>query len=228
MADIWSIAWSFEYALLPCLAAYIVFEIPIIIRRITRKLYVPVYFAFFPFGYSDELYAKYFDDDDWFVVGGPFRGAARKTARMRIIWVSMLSLVATMAFSPFAAALFSAYALTDSQFVQFMWTLGLVKGVLLLSSLYDLRFTYKVTDIVPISHISLVYLVYWGVLLVFTDRAKSWIEETISASGIWGVFSGLLDFLVFDIGVGVLLVAVLGFLIPWRLTAGGPRGEDSS
>ncbi|MFW5654849.1 MAG: hypothetical protein ACOCYW_04280 [Roseicyclus sp.] len=140
----------------------------------------------------------------------------------------MLSLVATMAFSPFAAALFSAYALTDDQFLQFMWTLGIIKAILLMWSLYDLRFTYQVSNIIPISHIAGLYLVYWGLLLIFVDRAKIWIDEKIVSSGLWGVFSGILDFLVFDIGIGVLLVSVLGFLIPWRLTAGGPRGEDTS
>lgn len=77
--------WHFEYAIVPCLLAYIVFDLPIIYRRITRRLYVPIYFAFFPFGYSDELYARYFDEDDFYMVGGPFRKTEVANARNKII-----------------------------------------------------------------------------------------------------------------------------------------------
>jgi hypothetical protein len=85
-------AWEFRYALLPCLFAYFVFELPLVYRRLTRKLYVPIYFAFFPFGHSDELYARYFDEDYYWMAGGPFKKEERPNARIKIIWVSMLSL----------------------------------------------------------------------------------------------------------------------------------------
>jgi len=110
--------WRFEHAVVPCLLAYLVFDLPIIYRRITRRLYAPVYIAFFPFGYSDELYTRYFDEDDYYMVGGPFREAEVTNARYKIR-VSVLSLTLTMVVSPFLAALFSYCFLTVAQQTQF-------------------------------------------------------------------------------------------------------------
>lgn len=211
-------AWNFQYALVPCAAAYIVFDLPIIFRRITRKLYVPVYFSFFPFGHSDELYARYFDEDHYYVVGGPIPQEERGNTQIKIIWVSVLSLVLTMAISPFLGALFSHYVLSDEQFRQFFWTLALVKAVLLLMSLYDLHNTYKITNVVPLSYLIVIYLAYWGALLVFLDRAKVWIDAKAAQGGLPTVLGGVIDFLVFEVGIGIIIVALLGFLIPWRLT----------
>lgn len=210
--------WQFEYALVPCFVAYIIFDIPILVRRFTRKMYVPVYFAFFPFGYSDELYARYFDEDDFYVLGGPFPKSERKSARMKIIWVSVLSLILTMAISPFASAMFAYYFLDAGQFSQFFWTLAIVKAVLLLVSLYDLRWKYRITEVVPIAHIALVYMVYWGLILIFLDRSHDWITIQINQGGIALLAKNMLDFVVFQIGIGIVLVAVLGWLIPWRIT----------
>lgn len=218
--------WSFEYALVPCLVAYFVFDFPILIRRATRKMYVPIYFAFFPFGFSDELYARYFDEDNFWVVGGPFQADQRKFARMKIIWLSILSLVATMAISPFVAALFSHFFLDDQQFIQFLWTLGLMKGLLLLKSLYDLRWSYRIVDVVPIQYIALLYALYWFVIIVFLTRSKAWIDEKISEGGITLMLNSIIDFIVFNIGVEILFVAIVGWLVTWRLTAAYAESEN--
>jgi hypothetical protein len=186
-------------------------------------LYVPIYFAFFPFGYSDELYAKYFDEDDYYVVGGPFREREVKNARTKIIWVSVLSLALTMALSPFLAAMFSYYYLTAPQQVQFFYTLAVVKGLMLALSLYDLRWQYTITEIVPAGFIATIYLIYWIALLTFYDRGLTWIAEQDAVGGISAIANSLLDFFVYDIGVGILFVGVIGFLIPWRLTSGTAR-----
>lgn len=221
--------WNFEYALLPCLAAYLVFDLPIIYRRLTRRLYVPVYFAFFPFGFSDELYARYFDEDHFYMVGGPYRKDQVSAARVKIIWVSVLSLALTMSVSPFSAALFSYFFLNADQQVQFFYTLGAVKFLLLTWSLYDLRWTYRVTDIVPFGYLILLYLAYWVALLTIFDRTLDWISAQHSTGGFKSLVEGLLDFLIFDIGVGIIFVSALGFLIPWRLTSGTaePRRDES-
>lgn len=117
--EIFENIWNFKYAVVPCLAAYLVFDIPIIFRRITRKLYVPIYFACFPYGYSDELYARYFDEDTYYTVGGPFHKEEIPSAKAKIIWISILSLALTMLVSPFLSALFSYYFLTTEQQLQF-------------------------------------------------------------------------------------------------------------
>lgn len=205
---------------MPCLLAYIVFDLPIIYRRITRRLYVPIYFAFFPFGYSDELYARYFDEDDYWTVGGPFREEEVANARNKIIWVSVLSLALTMAISPFLAAMVSHYFLTLSQQVQFFYTLAVVKGLMLAWSLYDLRWQYTVTEVVPSGYIATIYVIYWIALLTFYDRGLAWIAEQDALGGLGAIANSLLDFFVYDIGIGILFVGIIGFLVPWRLTRG--------
>lgn len=220
MFSLFDEVWNFEYAIIPCLVAYLVFDFPIIYRRITRRLYVPIYFAFFPFGYSDELYARYFDEDDYGMVGGPFRKDEVTNARYKIIWVSVLSLTLTMAVSPFLSALFSYYFLTTTQQVQFFYTLAVVKASMLLWSLYDLRWQYKVTEVVPTGYVATIYVVYWIALLTFFDRGLDWIAEKDALGGLNEIASSLLDFFVYDIGVGILFVGIIGFLIPWRMTNG--------
>ncbi|WP_123642825.1 hypothetical protein [Histidinibacterium lentulum] len=215
--------WRFEYALLPCAIAYLVFDLPILYRRITRRLYVPIYFAFFPYGYSDELCARYFDEDHYHIVGGPFKDSEVKNARIRIIWISVISLILTMTISPFLTAIFSFLFLSDAQNTQFLYTLAIVKGALLIWSLYDLRWTYTVTSVVPISYIAFIYSCYWIAILTFYSRSLAWIADKHSVGGMTEVFNGILDFIIFEIGIGILFVAVLGFLIPWRLTYGTAR-----
>lgn len=219
-------AWEFQYALLPCLTAYLIFDFPIFVRRITRKLYAPVYFAFFPFGFSDELYARYFDDDRYYVLGGPYSELERPTARVKIIWLSVLSLAATLFVSPFVAALYSHIALSDSEFLQFVWTLAIVKAILLLWALYDLHFRYRITRVVPFAYLVLIYTVYWGALLVILNRSKAWIDATVEVGGLSAVFLGVLEFLVFEIGFQIVLVSLLGFLIPWWVTRGANGSAD--
>lgn len=218
--DFFTDIWRFEYAIVPCLLAYVVFDLPIIYRRITRRLYVPIYFAFFPFGYSDELYARYFDEDHYWMVGGPFRNAEVTNARNRIIWVSVLSLALTMSVSPFLAAMFSHYFLSMSQQTQFFYTLAIVKGLMLAWSLYDLRWQYTITKVVPAGYIATLYVIYWIALLTFYDRGLTWIAEKDALGGVETIASSLLDFFIYDIGVGILFVGIIGFLIPWRLTSG--------
>lgn len=223
MQDFLIDVWRFEYAVVPCLLAYIVFDLPIIFRRITRRLYVPIYFAFFPFGYSDELYARYFDEDDFWMVGGPYREGEVKNARNKIIWVSVLSLTLTMAISPFLAAMFSHYFLTAPQQAQFFYTLAIVKGVMLAWSLHDLRWQYSVTKVVSSNYIATIYVVYWIALLTFYDRGLAWVAGKDALGGIGEIANSLLDFFVYDIGVGILFVGIIGFLVPWRLTSGTAR-----
>ncbi|MFD2738957.1 hypothetical protein ACFSUD_05215 [Sulfitobacter aestuarii] len=220
MRDLISQIWSFEYAVVPCLLAYLLFDLPIIYRRITRKLYVPIYFAFFPYGYSDELYARYFDEDTFGVLGGGFSETEIDNARLRIIWVSVLSLALTMAISPFVAAMFSYYFLTLEQQAQFFITLAVVKVVMLGMSLYDLRWHHRVTDIIPPMYIGGIYILYLIAILTFYDRGLKWIAERDASGGVALIANDLLDFFLYDIGVGILFVGIIGFLLPWRLTKG--------
>lgn len=157
------------------------------------------------------------------MVGGPFREGEVANARNKIIWVSVLSLALTMAISPFLAAMFSHYYLTVPQQTQFFYTLMVVKGLMLVWSLYDLRWQYTVTEVVPAGYIATIYVIYWIALLTFYDRGLAWIAEQDALGGMGAIANSLLDFFVYDIGVGILFVGIIGFLVPWRLTSGTAR-----
>jgi hypothetical protein len=212
--------WRFEFAVVPCFFAYLVFDFPIFYRRVTRRSYAPIYFAFLPYGYSDELFSRYFDDHDSWAVGGPLQESEVGNARIRILWISVLSLTLTMAVSPFLAALFSYYFLTIPQQTQFFYTLAIVKGAMLSWSLYDLRWQYRITDMIPSGYLAAIHIAYWIAILTFFDRGLQWIAEKDTLGGFSTMTNSLLDFFVYDIGVGILLAGVIGFLVPWRLTSG--------
>lgn len=220
MSDFLEQLWRFEYALVPCVVAYIVFDLPIIFRRLTRRIYVPIYFAFFPFGYSDELYARYLDEDQMYMVGGPLRKSEVHGVRLKIIFISVLSLVATMAISPFLSAMFSYFFLTDVQKNQFLYTLAAVKFLLLSWSLYELRWLYQVNRVAPFGFFVTLYVVYWIALLHLYQTSLEWIGSRVAEGGLPAIVHGLLDFFIFGIGVEVLLVVVFGIYIQRRLTNG--------
>ena len=98
---------------------------------------------------------------------------------------------------------------------------------MLLYSLYDLRWQYTITEVVPYAYIATIYIIFWIALLTFYDRSLDWILEKDSVSGLQGIANGLLDFLIFEVGVGILFISVISSLIPWRLTSGTARPIDS-
>lgn len=218
MAAFFEQAWGFEYAILPCLVAYLIFDMPIIVRRVTRKAYVPIYFAFFPAGYSDELLARYFDEDDFYQLGGPFPEGELGKARLKIIAVAVLSLTLTMTLSPLFAGLFGTYFLTQEQFTQFIWTLGIIKASLLLWACYDLTYRFQISDRVPIGVLAGIYSVYWTLLVYFTVKIQDWIEVQNELGGVSKVAQGLLDFVILEFGVEIVFVAVVGSLVAWWIT----------
>jgi len=225
MSGFFQNVWVFEYAVIPCIVAYLIFDLPILIRRFTRKAYVPVYFAFVPFGFSDELYAKYFDDDSWYVVGGPYKASEIESARMRIISLSVLSVGLTMALSPIMAAIFSHYVLTLEQQSQFFWTLAVVKAVLLCKSLYDLHWEYKVTEVMSLWFVATIYIIYWVFLLTLYETGLDWVAMKDQLGGFAAIAEGVIDYFVFEIGLQIIFFGAVGFLLSWHLTNGTARPQ---
>jgi len=211
--------WTFEYALVPCLAAYFVFDFPTLVRRITRKAYVPVYFMFFPFGFTDELYAKYFDEDDLQILGEPLTPAQKVEVRKKIIWVSCISLIFAVVVSPWIAGAFCYFALNDFQFVQFMWTLGIVKSILLIRSLLELRFVWQVEETVNIRWIAVIYVFYLISIITNTYIAHGWVADAYVNGGATNLAWNVAQLLVQDFGLTLVGAGLVGSLVPWRLTS---------
>jgi len=85
--------WHYEFSLAPVLATYAIFDIPPIIRRLTRVAYVPIYFLIFPTGHSDRLYAQYFNEDYFYGEGVSMSGEEKRSLRRRIQATAVLSMV---------------------------------------------------------------------------------------------------------------------------------------
>lgn len=218
MRDFLLHAWTFQYSLLPCVVAYLVFDFSTIVRRLTRKAYVPIYFMFFPYGYTDELYARYFDEDVLQILGPPLSDREKVQVRKRIVWVSAISMIFAVGISPFLAGIFSYFVLTPTQFVEFLWTLALVKCILLIRSLWELKHIWIVRNSVPLCGIALVYIGYLIAIIVNAKVTYDWADANYMVGGITSLFWSFGKFLVQDVGIQLCLAALLGFLIPWRLT----------
>src|SRR3990172_5334548 len=95
-------SWNFKLSLLPVLSTYLLFESPALIRRYYRWLYTPIYFIFFPLGHSDQLYAQYFNEDDFYLIGESQTPEEKAALRRRIVAISVLSMVLSTVIAPVA------------------------------------------------------------------------------------------------------------------------------
>ena len=60
------------------------FDLPAIVRKLTRVAYVPICFAVFPIGHNDKLYAEYVNEDDFYGIGETMSAAAKRALRQKI------------------------------------------------------------------------------------------------------------------------------------------------
>ena len=87
-------SWEFKFSLqtllelqislVPVLVTYLLFDTPAILRRLTQKAYVPIYFVVFPLGHSDALYAQYFNEDYLYQTGTALSAKEREALRTKI------------------------------------------------------------------------------------------------------------------------------------------------
>ena len=224
-------AWTFEYALLPCLTAYLVFDALAIVRRVTRSVYLPIYFAFFPTSYTDDLYAQYFGDDQMWQLGGTFSPEQRRNSRRKIIVIATLSLVAAAIIAPMVAGSFSYFFLTGQQFVQFLWTLALVKALLLAKILWDLKRFWLLEGEGALKWIAMIYMGYLITILHFTHRSYEW-AVTKSPTSFLDWLGYVRTFAVEEVGAKVILIIALGVVFSWLMTGeadiANSTGNDST
>ena len=212
-------AWDYKVSLLPILLTYFIFDLPAIVRRLTRVAYVPIYFLFFPFGHSDRLYAQYFNEDDFYGEGEQMTTAQKEKLRGRIRRAAIVSAVFAMIFAPWFCGFVSAFYLSPPQFNEFLIVLLTIKMILMLTALRNLRY-----DSPAISSGRSFYYVaalYGGyLLLVWRGLTKSyqWTHSHLNSTGFWGVASGLLDYAYVDILINVIVVAGLTWAITTRVT----------
>lgn len=172
LAAIFSDAWNFKLSVLPVLVTYLIFEIPALVRKYYRRFYTPIYFMFFPLGHTDQLYAQYFNEDDWYGVGETQTKEEKEAVRTKIIATSILSMIFSAVVAPWATGFASAFYLNHSQFQEFVAFLLIVKFLTLSYSIYNLRnvsFIYKSNSLgwVVLTYVFYLFLVWWGVTNAF-------------------------------------------------------------
>lgn len=212
-------AWSYKISLLPTLFTYLLFDLPAIVRRITRVAYVPIYFLFFPFGHSDKLYAQYFNEDFIYGDGEMMSPTQKKELRSRIRVNAIFSAVFAMIVAPWLCGFLSAFYLSYNQFVEFLAFLLIVKAYLMLGALKNLRDeSPAISSGRTFYYVIALYLAY--LVLIWRGLTKSyyWTHTHLNSSGFWGVAAGLLDYAYVDVLINVIVVAGLTWAITTRVT----------
>jgi hypothetical protein len=93
LIQFWSAAWTYKVSLVPVLITYLLFDLPAIVRKLTRIAYVPIYFVVFPLGHSDQLYAEYLNEDDFYGVGRTMTPKQKRELRRKIQSTAIISMV---------------------------------------------------------------------------------------------------------------------------------------
>ncbi len=138
-SEILSAIWHYKLSLVPVLATYLLFDLPAIIRRLTGIAYVPIYFLFFPSGHSDQLYAQYFNEDYYYGEGATMNEDQKRLLRNWIRATAILSMVFATIVAPWTCGIISALYLTQTQFLEFLVFLTVVKAVVLSWVLFKSR-----------------------------------------------------------------------------------------
>ena len=131
ISDLLNLAWTYKLSLMPVLLTYLIFDLPALIRRYTRRTYIPIYFMFFPLGYSDQMYAQYFNEDDVYGVGESMNDAQKQALRTRIQVTAIVSMIFAAVIAPWLCGFIAAFYLTQSQFLEFVWFLMILKTILI-------------------------------------------------------------------------------------------------
>ena len=212
-------AWSFKLSLLPVLLTYFIFDLPAMIRRISRRAYVPIYFMFFPLGHSDKLYAQYFNEDDVFGVGETMSAKEKSDLRTRIRVQSVLSMIFATVVAPWLCGFVAAFYLTRDQFFEFAWLLMIVKSLLILKAILELRQNaWFVEKSNSFYYLCTIYVAYLLLILRGVTKSYTWTSTNLSSFGFFGTLWGLLDYAYIDIFINVIIVALATWAITTRYT----------
>jgi hypothetical protein len=219
LVEAWSVAWAFKLSLFPVLLTYFIFDLPALIRRITRRAYVPIYFMFFPLGNSDKLYAQYFNEDNVYGIGESMSDAEKTALRTRIRLLAVTSMIFATVVAPWLCGFICAFYLTKEQFYEFVWFLMIVKSLLIVKALYELRASaWFVEKSKSFKFLCMIYVAYLVLILRGVTKAFAWTSSNLSASGFWGTLWGLLDYAYVDFFINVIIVALATWAITTRYT----------
>ncbi len=213
--ELLNIAWTYKFSLMPVLLTYLIFDLPALIRRCTRRAYIPIYFMFFPLGHSDQMYAQYFNEDDIYGVGKSMNDAQKQTLRARIQVTAIVSMIFAAVIAPWLCGFIAAFYLEQGQFLEFVWFLMALKTILICVSLYEIK---QSDSFVMRSHsfkfVVLVYIAY--LVLIWRGVTKSfwWTSGHLSTNGLTGLLQRLAEYAYVDLFLNIIIVA----LGTWAIT----------
>jgi hypothetical protein len=172
---------------------------------------------FFPLGHADSLYAYYFNEDQLYI-GASQTPAEKRRLRKKIIYVSVFSMVFSTVFNPAIAGIFAAYILTETQFKEFIWFLVSLKSALVLFSLYNVRRISFVEKSGSLGWLALIYALYIILIARIVSYSYTWGIETIAKVGGCGLLFAIVDFIIFDVLIYIVFVALAGAAISYWMT----------
>jgi hypothetical protein len=217
--EIFSVAWSYKISLIPVLVTYLLFDFPAIVRKLTGIAYVPIYFLILPLGHSDQLYAEYLNEDDFYGVGKTMTPAEKKTLRRKIQATAVISMVFAAVVAPWLCGFISAFYLQPQQFTEFLVFLFVVKLYLIAKSLWNLRQESRAamhfSAFMSVIGIYVMYLVFvWHGL----NKSFIWTSAHLNSRGLSGLAIALGEYAYQDLIINVGIVAALTWAFNVKLT----------
>jgi hypothetical protein len=205
--------WNFKFSLVPVLVTYLIFDLPALMRKLTRVAYVPIYFIFFPLGHSDRLYAQYFNEDWMLCEGASMTDEQKRRLRHEIQATAIISMIFATIVTPWLCGFIAALYLPVNQFTEFLFFVLIVKAILVAWSLWQLRGESPAVQ-KSLPYVAALYCVYLFLVWRGLTKAYDWTHQHLTTDGVMGLAVGLLDYAYVDIFINVLIVSG----ITWALT----------
>jgi hypothetical protein len=173
---------------------------------------------FFPLGAADKQYAQYVNEDDFYQIGASMSDAEKVQLRQKIIATSALSMGFSMILSPMLTGVYSALTMDRDIFLQFLSFLLAIKFMMLTYSAFEIR---KVSFVdISGAFIGVVFLYLFYLLAIWRISLASydWSSRLVASSGAIGLLYGVIDFVIFEIGIYILVAALAGGAVSYWMT----------
>lgn len=219
LGQLWSVVWTYKVSLAPVLLTYLLFDFPAIVRKLTRIAYVPIYFVVFPLGHTDQLYAEYLNEDDFYGVGQAMTPKEKQALRRKIQSIAIFSMVFAAVVAPWLCGFVSALYLTPTQFKEFLVFFFVIKLFLISKSLWNLHQESRAASQPPafLSVVS-VYVLFLGFVWYGLNKAFEWTSTHLDSKGFLGLFADLADYAYVDLIINVGVVASLTWAFTIQFT----------
>jgi hypothetical protein len=186
--------WEFKIQVLPVLIAFIIYEIPALIRRMRRFYYVPLYFSVYPLREINQDLSVYLAEDFFYGEGGELSKEQAEKLRRKIIFTSVVSASIDAVVTPLVVGFVTAFFLPPLLFKQFLFVLILYKTVAIIASIRNFH-RHAIATKRNFGLLILIYACYLGVVYQMLVTSFNWAYPFVLANdwmGLWSSLSGIL------------------------------------